>query len=153
MTDEHQREPAAEAQEQVVVKPAESASLPSSDPLLETIVHLVTTVDFNISVTLMVGGAQISGQLIGGRHYFEGLGKQWLEGFTKVGAPNPEMETIWRRIGEERYGKDAPRPKRYAHIHLKDAAVVLGDGQVFRHQWWRGRLAKGDGWAMGAPEI
>ena len=112
-----------------------------------------------LGVTLNVGGALITGNLIGGRKYFETLGNLMQNANFTGFEVDPEFKTnmgtnfaMWKDLypkTEDIKADDVPRPSYIhlarAHIVLKNVPLTSGDGVPL----WRGKLSSVDGFTIG----
>jgi len=146
--------------------PFEEALLP--DWLLQKWVDVVNTSGVSVSITLSVGGILVSGQLIGGKEYFELL-RKWVEDgfaphvrscFATLYDAIEELGTIYDhgfveptevfRLSERSREPDRDPP---VHIHLKDARFLVGGSTpIGGSVLWRGRLGSVDGFCFGILE-
>jgi len=109
------------------------------DWLLTKMVSLVNAEGGSIDVTLIVGGALITGEMIGGTEYFELIGHAFADQarFSEFGARLYSSSDI------------DPTP---AFLHLKNAVVLHGDHAVpssSNGMLWRGRIAAVEAFAWG----
>ncbi len=129
------------------------------DWFLAELVRRANEGGLSIEVTLCVGGTLVSGWLIGGRDYFEGLAEN-------VAAAAMDSETAGRaraflRSPAAMYHLDADGrrevaadPEPLAYIHLEDARFFTAAGlpvSASQGVYWRGRLSAIDGFVLGAP--
>ncbi|WP_310707563.1 hypothetical protein, partial [Burkholderia multivorans] len=105
--------------------------------------------------TLFVGGLLVSGQLVGGKKFFEGFGAAFGGAFSKPETA-AEIRQNFAKFGDMyvtedgSYKEDMESPH---YIHLQDArsfhpsgAPIPGNGGV----WWRGRIREVDGFNLGS---
>jgi hypothetical protein len=113
-----------------------------------------------VGVTLCVGGAIVSGALIGGRDYFEGIAEQ-AAAASRDPAMAERARSFFRspaamyRAGWGEGGELNPEGDPIAYIHLADARFFTVTGQQLPGSHgvlWRGRLAAVDGFVLGAFE-
>ena len=111
------------------------------------------------SVTLFVGGAVISGEIISGQDYFEEMAKiaesanfHGPDGSEKILS---EMSQGYRKFKKfydkpDDAGDDWTTPTDY-YIHLKGARVFTSNGTIpGRGDFlWRGRISCVDAWSIG----
>jgi hypothetical protein len=133
------------------------------DWFLQSLVQMVNNSKSPMSfgITLSVGGVLVSGELIGGQHYFEGFGNEFTGSFSdpKMAAPVKES---FSRLGGNIYGAAAqsePSGKSAtgavagpSYIHLKNARMFPAGGkasQSTRGMFWRGKLSAVDGFTLG----
>jgi hypothetical protein len=121
------------------------------DPFLLRLVDMVNLSTMEIGLTVTVGGAVISGFLVGYEQYYEGLKQEMIAD----GAP-PESPFITQlfspyqpvKAEEASDGDDPPFPQ---HLHLKDAHLIFANSPPLpmnRGVWWRIRLAQVDSFIM-----
>ena len=128
---------------------------PGVDWLLARLVNFAE-LDLSISVTLTVGGLIISGNVISGRKYFEAVASKMksanLTGDTDPSIPE-NLEKLFLSFREV-YPKPSSEgpPIKPAFIHLGDARVVMGGGQVVGggDLFWRIKLASVDSCSFGS---
>jgi len=105
-----------------------------------------------ISITLTVGGKLISGHIIGGRKFFDGLA-ELTKGASANEAGYQEVMAENFLSWQEVYPKSEDIPKDHvphpAFIHLSNANVQLGNNFV-KANFWRGKLTSVDGFMIGA---
>lgn len=129
-----------------------------NDWFLQELVSMVNRTGNSIGITLFVGGVLVSGQLIGGKHYFDGFADTFA-----AGTDNPDDATwfkdMFSKLGDVyvepdgTYKQDAELPH---YIHLKDARTfhpsgnpIPGTGGV----WWRGRIREVNGFNLGVLRV
>jgi len=122
-----------------------------NDWFLQTLVNFVNLGDFNFGITLNVGGFLVSGQLIGGKEYFEGFASDFASAITDSEAAEDVRATFAKNgdIYSSEEG-DAPPP---SYIHIKDARFFNTNGDPIpsnRGVWWRGRISQVDGFSLGS---
>lgn len=146
------------------------------DGYLQFLVQQVNERGLSLRVTLSVGGAVVSGILIGERQYFEGLTRalevviarsglreriemtaerREEEGASQEGRPSPEelatqttRALLDRIVGGYKSGETEAR--RY--VHLRDVRITSPGLQQSEHGGlWRGRLENVDGFMLGSP--
>jgi hypothetical protein len=121
------------------------------------LVGLANEFDVEQGITLAVGGAMISGQLISGKRYFEELAA-----FTMSATADSEevKAAIAKSIKACTVIYDKPEgvpPDDYiapppTYIHLRNALWIYPDGKALptnRGVLWRGKLAAVDGFCLG----
>jgi hypothetical protein len=133
-----------------------------ADPLLRALVALIDKAHKSgaeIGITLNVRGTLVSGLLVSGRSYFEGVGRDFLtlgSGDLRLRAA---MDNILSTVGasvypaEENQGGEALHlDTRSLFIHLKNARFVHPNSRALPTNhgvWWRGRISSVDGFAFG----
>ena len=121
------------------------------DWFLQSLVNIVNSGSFNFGVTLNVGGFLVSGQLVGGKEYFEGFGSDFAGAF----CGGEIAETIKKTFAGhgDIYSSDNETSPSPSYIHLKDAKFFNTNGNPIpgnRGVWWRGRLSQVDGFSLGS---
>jgi hypothetical protein len=145
---------------------APSPDQPQADFFLQAIVGLANSSGIEIGITLCVGGAVVSGQLISGKAFFKEIANEMLQasgpaGFESVKQSLSEfIGNIGRSIYEstenvEESGQEVDRSMKPppGYIHLRDAKFFHNSGQPMpgnRGIRWRGRLSAVDGFSLGA---
>ncbi|MBW4422493.1 MAG: hypothetical protein KME13_25325 [Myxacorys californica WJT36-NPBG1] len=148
MSDEHASD-APTTDEQELNLPVED-----HDWLLKMFIRLVNDMDMEIGVTLNVRGLMVSGLLIGGKKYFDGIAQEVLA--TASPAFGEGFHGFLAKIGEDMYPKkneENPKQKRgIGFVHLKNATIIGGNGSPIPSnsgKYWRGRLSAVDGFWLG----
>lgn len=120
------------------------------DWFLQILVNIVNSGELSFGITLNVGGFLVTGQLVGGKAYFEGFGAEFA-GSLGDSAAVAEVKAAFANRGEV---YSAPYDANLlTYIHLKDARFYNTDGAPIpsnRGVWWRGRIAAVDGFSLGA---
>lgn len=128
------------------------------DCLLQSLVEIVNSESANIPITLSIGGLLISGDMIGGKIYFNEFARQFKDGFRDISSETAStIEETFKRLGDvydpiqkESQGS-AAMPKPYM-IHLKDAQIYQSGASLppsEKRVLWRGRLESVDGFSLG----
>ncbi|MFT4171086.1 MAG: gas vesicle accessory protein GvpU [Rhodocyclaceae bacterium] len=126
------------------------------DWYLQALVKIVNGREFGFPITLYVGGLVVSGELISGHKYFEGLGDQLTEFF---GGPSDETAQAVRSFTfpagiytEPQEGEEVPPPQ---YVHLRGARIFTPaqDPIPTEGVWWRGRLACVDAFHFGTLAV
>lgn len=152
-------------QDEQAQQPEDVADLTlDQDPLLVVLVRLAHR-ELEMGMTLTVGGLLVSGTLVGGRKYFEGVANQFRNapgGTPGVGAAVAEA---FDGVAVELYGsrtqgesnndgegdEASEQDLRIGFIHLRDVRVLDPQGHSATGAWWRGRLSAVDGFMFGTP--
>lgn len=127
----------------------------SEDWFLQSLVNVVNGGQLSFGVTLNVGGFLISGVMVSGREYFDGLGGDFASGVDDSEAASLIKETF-NKYGaiydiDDVEGKEEGLP-RPAYIHMRDAQFFSTSGDpVPSNQgvWWRGRISEVQGFVLG----
>lgn len=125
-----------------------------SDLFLMTLVELVNIASLEMSITLFVQGAIISGMLIGEKPYFEALNNELKStGF----APDEAIHTLIQKFNSSSINssdnlEEQDQPINREFIHIKNAKVYSGNAfsSSTRELYWRGRLSRVDGFLLGS---
>lgn len=121
------------------------------DWFLQNLVNIVNSGGLSFGVTLNVGGFLVSGQLVGGKEYFEGFGSDFAGAFSD----SESAEYIQKSFAKhgEIYSSDKETSPPPSYIHLKEAKFFNTNGNPIpgnRGIWWRGRLSQVDGFSLGS---
>ena len=122
------------------------------DWFLQTLVGMVNHHGISFGITLNVSGFLISGTLIGGKAYFDGIGTEFSTGFEAQIAEN--IKESFAKYGENLYSNKEKNDDNIpiGYIHLKDAKFYNTNGNPIpgnRGVWWRGRLNEVSGFMLG----
>jgi hypothetical protein len=119
----------------------------------EFLVALAGTADaaeeFELTLTLWVGGAIVSGTLVGASVYLEGI-SVLLEDLDSERVLTSSFRRLSEHLQEARM--DVPDGDVPAFIHLRGAHSLSPSGAAIPTGpgvWWRGRLDAVDGWCIG----
>jgi hypothetical protein len=130
----------------------------SVDCFLQSLVSIVNDESASIPITLSVGGLLISGDMIGGKTYFNEFARQFKDGFRNITSETASaIEEAFKRLGdvydpiqkESQGGAIIPKPRL---IHLKDAQIYPSGASPAPSKkgvLWRGRLEAVDGFSLG----
>ena len=123
-------------------------STDSHDWLLTSLVNIANRTSTTIGITLHVGGALISGTLIGGTEYFTKFADMFSGGFEDPELSSDVREE-YRRFASAY--QDADDNRQPSYIHLIDARFYdsSGNGIPTEGTLWRGRLEAVDGFSLG----
>jgi len=121
------------------------------DWFLQNLVNMVNSGGFSLDITLNVGGFLVSGQMIGGKAYFEGFGSDFASAIEnpKIAA---SIEAAFAKNGEI-YSLEGEMPPSPSYIHIMNARFFNTNGNPIpdnRGVWWRGRLSQVDGFSLGS---
>jgi hypothetical protein len=135
-----------------------------ADGQLQTLIDWVNGTETELGITLMVGGLIVSGRLASSHRYFEEFADQLVDGITITFTDEPDTDpTDSLRLIRETFalpGKQMtsiPPDRRPAprFIHLREPSFRVGTVTLNlslpggRPAWWRGRLARVDGFFLG----
>lgn len=146
--------------EEVTLDGAEPLSQQEPDWFLQSFVIAANKYGYGIPITLLVGGSWITGDLIGGREYFELLGKQ-ITGEPGAAETDSPYQTYIDRLYPE-VDPDAeddagdPTLDSPTFIHLKNARQIHRGGEVPNNHadiLWRGRLVSVEGFMLGDMQL
>jgi hypothetical protein len=122
------------------------------DEMLERLVAAANGGEFSMGVTLTVGGAVITGDLVGGEAWLDAL-VQRLETSPRAGMVGQGLATELRKrftpTGEE-LNDELNHPLQY--IHLMNATAVTGLGGN-PNGLWRVRVAEVTAWTLGTLRL
>jgi hypothetical protein len=135
-----------------------------ADGQLQSLIDWVNGTDTEMGITLMVGGLIVSGRLASSHRYFEEFADQLVSGITIDFSDTPDEDPAESlRLIRETFampGKQVtsiPPERRPAprFIHLRQPSFRTGIVTVNpslpggKPAWWRGRLARVDGFFLG----
>jgi hypothetical protein len=137
------------------------------DWFLEALVRMVNErPGASFGVTLLAGGALVSGQLISGRDYFEGFATDFAAAIKDDDAAKSARESIARlglAYSKQPDAKNIHGAAETSHfqpllgdvtnyVHLKGARIFHPGSPPIpenRGVWWRGRMAAVEGFMLG----
>lgn len=122
-----------------------------TDWLLQWFTKFVNNTQFQIGITLSVGGNLISGQLISHQSYFEQLALDFSGPFDAIeGVEQSEIKDLLLAFIPQPVAEEESETA-YQFLHLKDAKVysnadlpIASNGAL-----WRGKIAAVDGFNLG----
>lgn len=129
------------------------------DWFLQSVISLANS-GAEIGMTLTVGGAVVSGMLVGGKTYFKELAEMIRGADDQDEEVDPMLDAIatsWEKLSEI-YDKpegatEEWSPGPFGYIHLRNARVYAPGGGVLPSSpsgvLWRGRLTQISGFAIG----
>jgi hypothetical protein len=130
----------------------------SVDCFLQSLVSIVNDESASIPITVSVGGLLISGDMIGGKTYFDEFARHFKGGFKNINSETAStIEEAFKRLGdvydptqkESQGGAIISKPRI---IHLKDAQIYRSGARPAPSEkgvLWRGRLQAVDGFSLG----
>ncbi|MFJ4834655.1 hypothetical protein ACIP79_32815 [Streptomyces sp. NPDC088747] len=125
---------------------------PVPDLQLQMLVRLVgQDPQAALPVTLVVGGAFLSGDLIS----HEAWTADWARSLHGIDGPGAELlERFPEQVDQAVADKEGrPAPQRLPQwIHLRDATGFAGTGRTVVMPLWRGRLTDVSGWSLGKSD-
>ncbi|MDP3480132.1 MAG: gas vesicle accessory protein GvpU [Desulfoprunum sp.] len=125
---------------------------PQKDWFLQFLVNLANKNQFELGITLNIGGFLIAGTLVGVKQYFADFGADFAASLDAGKSPQ-DIKTFFKKIGDEcACVSNREKTESPSYIHLKDARFfntqgnpTLGNGGV----WWRGRISEVQGFVPG----
>jgi len=136
------------------VTPEQPTSAPeASDWLLQDLITLVESGSGTFGITLCVGGILISGYLVAGEQYFDGIAEEYASR-AESEEGRRKISDSFKNLGAVYYSHvpDTETVVVRSFIHLKDAVFIHNSGPAIpgnRGVWWRGRLSAVDGFMFG----
>lgn len=126
--------------------------LSDTDPFLEYLVKIVNDSSMEMSITLNVKGAIVSGQLISGKTYFLGLAADMKKANAdEIVRDGFQMIFKHRSTSYMNLDDDEEETILTEFIHLKDVNMYLSNLSSFNAtqiSYWRGRLSEIDGFSL-----
>lgn len=131
------------------------AEAPQIDWLLQELVFLVNKFDLRIGVTLTVGGNLLSGEMIGGAHYFKTMKENFAQskGASEIGKSISVAMERYEGNFREYMAQDETTPPAFIHLleaKLHGPNTVPGSSTI--QSLWRGRLSEVSGFTIGVLE-
>ena len=125
---------------------------PAKDWFLQFLVNLANKNQFELDITLTVGGFQISGTLSSVRNYFDDLGAYFASPFRDKGN-SEQVSAAFQKIGDQcSCVAPSEQTETPSYIHLKNTKFYDAQGKSLGSEtgtWWRGRLSEVQGFAPG----
>jgi hypothetical protein len=129
-----------------------TGAAPTKDWFLQFLVNLANKNQFELDITLTVGGLLISGTLTGVRQYFDELGTYFASPFTNK-ENSRQVSATFQKIGDQcACVSPSEQTETPSYIHLKNARFHDYQGKIVgsaKGTWWRGRLSEVQGFAPG----
>jgi len=130
-----------------------TGTAPTKDWFLQFLVNLANKNQFELDITLTVGGFLISGTLTGVRQYFDELGA-YFAGPLENRENGGKVGRTFQKIGDQcACVSPSEQTETPSYIHLKQARFYNSQGSPLGSEtgtWWRGRLSEVQGFAPGA---
>ena len=130
-----------------------TGNAPSKDWFLQFLVNQANKNQFELDITLTVGGLLVAGTLAGVRQYFDDLGAYFASPFDKAGGNSKEVEMVFKTIGDQcSCVTPSENTETPSYIHLKNARFFDSQGRSIPGSvgtWWRGRLSEVQGFTPG----
>jgi hypothetical protein len=125
---------------------------PRKDWFLQFLVNMANKSQFELQLTLNVGGFLVSGTLAGVKQYFADFGADFAKSFD-AGKGTEEIKETFKKVGDEcSCVSNAEPAESPSYIHLKDARFFDAQGHSIagnRSVWWRGRISEVQGFVPG----
>jgi len=120
------------------------------DFLLTQFVSTSNSTSLELGLTLNIGGTLITGTLVSGETYCEGVAQSFSNTGGKVGEGLADAIRLFGKkvFGSESEDEDNDNDTGPDMIHLKNATVHQGQNK-YHTQWWRGKLRSVDGFSFG----
>jgi len=128
------------------------------DCFLQSLVSIANDESASIPITLSVGGLLVSGDMIGGKTYFNEFARQFKDGFRNISSETAAtIEESFKRLGDVydpiQNGSQENAPLTKPHlVHLRDAQIYHSGSSPQASEkgvLWRGRLEAVDGFSLG----
>lgn len=130
--------------------------VPPKDWFLQFLVNMANKRQFELDITLTVGGILISGTLVGVRQYFDELAAYFASPF-ELGKNSDEITTTFKKIGDQcSCVSPSEQTETPSYIHLKNVIFHDAQGKPISQRpgtWWRGRLSEVQGFVPGRLRI
>jgi hypothetical protein len=127
----------------------------ASDWFLQHLVSLVNDTPLQLPITLQVSGMLVSGQLVSGACYFEGIAGDFAHGIAAYPDVAASVRESFTSLGTTIYKTDpndtAPGPAPH-FLHLQNAQFFGPAAQPIPQtggMWWRGRVTEVGGFSLG----
>jgi hypothetical protein len=134
----------------------------SVDSFLQSLVSIVNDESASIPITLSIGGLLISGDIIGGKTYFDEFARQFKDGFRNISSETAStIEEAFKRLGDvydpiQKESQGIGAISKPHLIHLRDAQIYLSgasSGPSEKGVLWRGRLEAVDRFSLGIVSL
>ena len=133
----------------------ELQSADETDWYLQRLIKIVNNTGIEFPITLYVNGLIVSGQMVGGHRYFDGLADQFREFFGDTEATE-ETVSMLTSAREYYLGEDVKNdPALPQYVHMRAAKVfVPGQNPIPKDgSWWRGRITSVNGFNFGSMAV
>lgn len=120
------------------------------DWFLETLVNIVNNNDLSIGLTIVTHGFLVSGDIIGGKIYFEDFGKE-MQSIVSETSEGVSISEHFKKMGDEIYSEEK-MDKNPSFIHFKNAKFFHTSGEPVpnnRGVLWRGKISEVSGYSLG----
>jgi len=129
-----------------------AGNAPQKDWFLQFLVNTANKSQFELEITLNVGGILVSGTLASVKQYFADFGADFAALFD-AGKGSEEIKATFKKIGDECACVSNAEPSESpSYIHLKDCRFFDAQGNSIegnRGVWWRGRISEVQGFVPG----
>lgn len=120
------------------------------DWFLQTLVNIANKSDLSIGLTIITHGFLVSGEVIGGKTYFEKFGEEMgtLVSETTEGISVSEH---FKKMGDDVYSEEKIDDNP-SFIHFKNAKFFQTSGEPIpnnRGVLWRGKISEVSGYSLG----
>ena len=122
------------------------------DWYLQTLVKVINNNDAELPITLFIGGLVVSGFIVSGQKYFEGVGTQLMQAFEEPDDTSKEFVKALTLPGDSyKKIKEDPEAPLPVYVHLREARIFTSGQEPMPQEgaWWRGRLISVDGFHFG----
>jgi len=122
----------------------------NNDWFLALFIDMANKNDFELGITLTSHGFLVSGILIGGQKYFDGIAEEFASAFNDAEGLKETFSDMGKKVYDKPKNDEPANPPTF--IHLKDAKFFHPNGQPIpanRGVWWRGRLSEISGFSLG----
>lgn len=131
----------------------EAGDAPSKDWFLQFLVNLANHDQFEVDLTLTVGGFLISGTLIGVRKYFDAMGHYFTDSLN-FPVSSDEIRGTFQKIGEQcSCVSPSEKTETPSYIHLMNVRFYDAQGNAISTgkvgEIWRGRISEVQGFSPG----
>jgi hypothetical protein len=129
-----------------------TGNAPSKDWFLQFLVNLANKNQFEVDITLTVGGLLISGTLSGVKKYFDELG-DFFAGSYDASSSSENIKNTFKKIGEQCLCvAPSEQSETPSYLHLKNVRFFDAQGKGIPASaggWWRGRISEIQGFSPG----
>jgi hypothetical protein len=118
------------------------------DGMLLALVEMAIELSLEVAITLQVGSALVTGQLIGRKAYLKAFHDQFVSGFPT------DVQALIRKEMQPGAIEPSDEPNRHVdHIHIRNARLMDAAGSRIPIGLWRGRLAAISGFVLGELNV
>ena len=131
----------------IMAEELQTKEFDNKDVLLTSFVNLANNISLEIGVTLNIGGALITGLLIGYDSYLKGISEMLKGHGPGADAFSAQFEYVLEsRKKHLETEEEMPLPN---YIHLKNTKLTDVHGNIQELGYWRGKLTSVDGFILG----